>query len=246
MQNIMMHTFPSLVYKHTWWICGTGVFIRAITTIIIWVTSPSFKDTLLIVTSKLIWFTAIGIYARNIYISQYNDSNILRVFKNVWPVALWFDVQISTIWLILANPQMTSFLLISFFLLLIVQKFKLTDVYLCKWLQDRISSVVLNLVIYKGVSKCFWTGCLEKELQMVQLSATRCSFIAILWVRLVSFVAITHCVASQWVFIVILLSTQTRNFWIHPHIHKIFHQHTHKCHKKVSYDTPPGCHLYGT
>jgi len=32
----------------------------------------------------------------------------------------------------------------------------------------------------KGVSKCFWTGHLEQELQMVQLSATRCSCIAIL------------------------------------------------------------------
>jgi len=31
-----------------------------------------------------------------------------------------------------------------------------------------------------GVSKSFRTGCLERELQMVQLSATRCSCIAIL------------------------------------------------------------------
>jgi hypothetical protein len=36
------------------------------------------------------------------------------------------------------------------------------------------------VVTYKGVSKSFWTGCLEQELQMVQLSATRCSCIAIL------------------------------------------------------------------
>jgi hypothetical protein len=35
---------------------------------------------------------------------------------------------------------------------------------------------------------------------MVQLSATSC--IAILWVSLVSFAAITLCVASQWVFII--------------------------------------------
>jgi hypothetical protein len=34
---------------------------------------------------------------------------------------------------------------------------------------------------------------------MIQLSATRCSCIAILWVSLVSFVAITLCVPSQWV-----------------------------------------------
>jgi hypothetical protein len=38
---------------------------------------------------------------------------------------------------------------------------------------------------------------------MVQLSATRCSCIAILWVILVSFAAITLCVASQRVFIVV-------------------------------------------
>jgi hypothetical protein len=38
---------------------------------------------------------------------------------------------------------------------------------------------------------------------MVQLSATRCSCIAILRVSLVSFVAITLCVASQRVFVVV-------------------------------------------
>jgi hypothetical protein len=38
---------------------------------------------------------------------------------------------------------------------------------------------------------------------MVQLSATRCSCIAILWVILVSFAAITLCVASQRAFIVV-------------------------------------------
>jgi hypothetical protein len=38
---------------------------------------------------------------------------------------------------------------------------------------------------------------------MVQLSANRCSCIAILWVSLVSFAAITLCVASQQVFIVV-------------------------------------------
>jgi hypothetical protein len=36
--------------------------------------------------------------------------------------------------------------------------------------------------LYKGVSKSIWTGCLERELQMVQLSATRCNYITILWV----------------------------------------------------------------
>jgi hypothetical protein len=47
------------------------------------------------------------------------------------------------------------------------------------------------------VSRNLRTGRLERELQIVQLSATRCSFIAILWVSLVSFTAITLCVASQ-------------------------------------------------
>jgi hypothetical protein len=34
--------------------------------------------------------------------------------------------------------------------------------------------------IHGGVSKSFRTGCLEQQLQMVQLPATRCSCIAIL------------------------------------------------------------------
>jgi hypothetical protein len=50
---------------------------------------------------------------------------------------------------------------------------------------------------YVGVSKSFRTGHLERELQMVQPSATRCSYIAIVWVSLASFAVITLCVASQ-------------------------------------------------
>jgi hypothetical protein len=57
---------------------------------------------------------------------------------------------------------------------------------------------------YEGVSKSFRTGRLERELQMVQLSAIRCSCISILWVSLVSFAAITLCVASQRVFIIVV------------------------------------------
>jgi hypothetical protein len=38
---------------------------------------------------------------------------------------------------------------------------------------------------------------------MVQFSATRCSCISILWVSLVSFAAITLCIASQRVFVVV-------------------------------------------
>jgi hypothetical protein len=41
--------------------------------------------------------------------------------------------------------------------------------------------------IYKVVSKSFKTGRLEREMQMVQLSATRYSCIAILWISLLEF-----------------------------------------------------------
>jgi hypothetical protein len=44
---------------------------------------------------------------------------------------------------------------------------------------------------------------MEQELQMVQLSATRCSCITILSVSLVSFATLTLCVASQQMFIVV-------------------------------------------
>jgi hypothetical protein len=58
---------------------------------------------------------------------------------------------------------------------------------------------------HESVSKSFRTGRLQRELQMVQFSATRCSCMAILWVSLVSFAAITLCVASQRVFIVAIV-----------------------------------------
>jgi hypothetical protein len=78
-----------------------------------------------------------------------------------------------------------------------------------------------NSTVYEGVSKSFRTGRLERELQIVQLSATRCSCIAILWVSLATFAAITLCVASERVFVVLLfrlLSTQSGHFWIYPRI----------------------------
>jgi hypothetical protein len=66
---------------------------------------------------------------------------------------------------------------------------------------------------YEGVSKSSRTGRLERELKMVQLSAARCSCIAILWVSLVNFAAVTLCVASHRVFIVVIsLWTQSGNF----------------------------------
>jgi hypothetical protein len=58
--------------------------------------------------------------------------------------------------------------------------------------------------IDEGVNKSFRTGRLDQEVQMLELSATRCSCITILWVSLVSFAAITLCVSSQRMFIVIV------------------------------------------
>jgi ABC-type uncharacterized transport system fused permease/ATPase subunit len=55
------------------------------------------------------------------------------------------------------------------------------------------------------LSKSFRTGRLERQLHMVQLSATRCSCIAILWVSLVSFATVTLCVASQGVFVFVVV-----------------------------------------
>jgi hypothetical protein len=71
---------------------------------------------------------------------------------------------------------------------------------------------------YECVSKSFRTGSLEQEPQMVQLSANRWSYIAILWVSVMRFAAITLCVASWRVFFVLsvyFVMTQSGNFWIH-------------------------------
>jgi hypothetical protein len=69
----------------------------------------------------------------------------------------------------------------------------------------RIVNFVSRWRKYDSVSKSFRTGRLERELQMVQLSATRCNRVAVLWVSLVTFAAVTLCVASQWVFIVVYI-----------------------------------------
>jgi hypothetical protein len=58
--------------------------------------------------------------------------------------------------------------------------------------------------MHESVFESFRTGRLERELKIVQLSATRCSYIAVLLVSLVSFAAITICVASQQVLIVVV------------------------------------------
>jgi hypothetical protein len=68
-----------------------------------------------------------------------------------------------------------------------------------------IHILALTHSIYEGVSNSFRTYRLERELQGIQLSATRCSCIAVLWVSLVNFAAITLCVASQWVFLVLVV-----------------------------------------
>jgi hypothetical protein len=69
----------------------------------------------------------------------------------------------------------------------------------------RVPQMVCNFLRkYEGVSISFRTGCLERELQMVQLCTTGCSYIAILWVCLVSVAAITLYVASQQVFIIVV------------------------------------------
>jgi hypothetical protein len=68
--------------------------------------------------------------------------------------------------------------------------------------------------MYEGVTQSYRTGRLERELQMVQLSAIRFSFIAILWVSVESFAVITLCVASQRVFVVV--------YFVNDSVRKLF------------------------
>jgi len=79
-----------------------------------------------------------------------------------------------------------------------------------------VSVLVLTVAgsawLYEGVSKSVQTGHLAWELQMVQLSTTRCSCIAILWVSLVSFATITPTVASK-VFIVVSIYFIIDSVW---------------------------------
>jgi hypothetical protein len=83
----------------------------------------------------------------------------------------------------------------------------------------RLTATRRRVGLYEGVPRSFRTGRLEWELQIVQLPATSCCFIAILWVNLVRSATITLCVASQRVFIVLcFVMTQSGNFWIHPRI----------------------------
>jgi hypothetical protein len=101
---------------------------------------------------------------------------------------------------------------------------------------DVVPKVVLPIfstcTLYDGIFKSFRTGCLERELQVVQISATRCSCIAILWVSLVS-------VASQGAFIALviyfvfysvrkLLDTASMHIYAHKRARAHTHTHTHK------------------
>jgi hypothetical protein len=52
----------------------------------------------------------------------------------------------------------------------------------CAKIPSRTASVCESCLSYEGVYKSFRTGRLERELQVVQLFATRCSCIAIMWV----------------------------------------------------------------
>jgi len=84
--------------------------------------------------------------------------------------------------------------------------------------------LVLNssLHVSEDISKSFWTGRLDRELQMIQLSATRCNCVAILWVSLMGFAAISLCVASQRAVPNISVYFIIGKFWIHPRIGRGF------------------------
>jgi hypothetical protein len=96
--------------------------------------------------------------------------------------------------------------------------------YIRKFIQCYILQSWLNIAfsavyVIRGCTKNFRTGRLEREPQITELSATRWSCIAILWVSLVSFAATTLCAASQRVMpkvSVYFVMTQSGNFWIHP------------------------------
>jgi hypothetical protein len=86
-----------------------------------------------------------------------------------------------------------------------------------------LDSNSMSYLMYEGVSKSFRTGRLQRELQIVQLSVTRCSCIVILWVSLVSFAAITFCIASQRVFVVYFVIDSVRKL-LDTHSYKTLHQ----------------------
>jgi hypothetical protein len=82
-----------------------------------------------------------------------------------------------------------------------------------------------NTRVYPKVSGL---SCLERELQMVQISGTKCNRIAILWVSLVSFAAIIFCVASQRVFIVV------RVYFVIDSVRKLLDTPSYPCELQAS------------
>jgi hypothetical protein len=94
-----------------------------------------------------------------------------------------------------------------------------------QYLQYDLPHCTINVISYvEGVSKSFRTGRLKRELRLVRLSATTSSCIAVWWVSLVSFSAITLYVASELVFIVVsfyFAIYSVRELWIHARIRRV-------------------------
>jgi hypothetical protein len=65
------------------------------------------------------------------------------------------------------------------------------------------ATVALREWVVRGCIRKFPDWTTGARTQMVQFSATRCRCIDILWVSLLSFAAVTLCVASQRVFVVV-------------------------------------------
>jgi hypothetical protein len=84
---------------------------------------------------------------------------------------------------------------------------------------------VLEQLYVWGCIQSFQTGRLERKLKMVQFSDTRCSCVAILFVSLVNFSAISLCVASQHEFVVYFVIDSIRKLldipsYVHIYVHK--------------------------
>jgi hypothetical protein len=89
------------------------------------------------------------------------------------------------------------------------------------WMKTNEKMDKQHVYIQIHIRECnqnFRTGRLEWELQMVQLSVTRCSCIAILWVSLESFASITLCLLLNVCLLLLFVSlaTQSWNFWTQP------------------------------
>jgi hypothetical protein len=90
---------------------------------------------------------------------------------------------------------------------------------------SKVEEMIYRTTTQKGVSKSLRTGSLERDLQTIQLFATRCSCIAILWVCLVSFAVIILRVVPQRVF------TFVSVYFVIDSVRKLL-------------DTPPYVHMY--